>query len=51
VSLSVLAFWVGCVMLCFQPYALRDDAGFQLSFLAFFGLIFLQPVLLRVFPV
>ena len=49
--MSVLAFWVAFGMLCYQPYALRDDAGFQLSFLAFFGIIWLQPLFVRLFPV
>lgn len=33
----------GAVMLFFNPYLLRYDAGFQLSFLATFGLVYLVP--------
>jgi len=35
----------GAVMLFFNPYLLRYDAGFQLSFLATFGLVYLAPYL------
>ncbi|OGD63820.1 hypothetical protein A2215_02815 [Candidatus Berkelbacteria bacterium RIFOXYA2_FULL_43_10] len=33
------------VMLIINPYALRYDLGFQLSFMAFLGLVYLSPVL------
>ncbi len=39
----VLILFVAAVMLLFNPYALRHDISFQLSFLAFVGLIFLAP--------
>jgi len=35
--------FAGAVMLFFNPYILRHDAGFQLSFLAALGLIYLAP--------
>lgn len=35
--------FAGAVMLFFNPYLLRYDTGFQLSFLAAFGLIYLAP--------
>ena len=35
--------FAGAVMLFFNPYLLRYDAGFQLSFLATFGLVYLLP--------
>ena len=39
----VLLLWVAFVMLLFNPYALKNDISFQLSFLAFIGLIFISP--------
>ena len=39
----VLLLWVASAMLLFNPYALKNDVSFQLSFLAFIGLIFLSP--------
>lgn len=39
----VLILFVATVMLLFNPYALKSDISFQLSFLAFAGLIFLAP--------
>lgn len=41
----VLILFVAAVMLLFNPYALKSDVSFQLSFLAFVGLIFLAPKL------
>lgn len=41
----VLISFVAMVMLLFNPYALKSDISFQLSFLAFAGLIFLAPKL------
>ncbi len=35
--------FAGAAMLFFNPYLLRYDAGFQLSFLATFGLVYLSP--------
>ncbi|MDO8443772.1 MAG: ComEC/Rec2 family competence protein [Candidatus Azambacteria bacterium] len=35
--------FAGAAMLFFNPYLLRYDAGFQLSFLATFGLVYLVP--------
>jgi len=37
------------LMLFFNPLLLRFDVGFQLSFLAMFGIIYLQPILSGVF--
>ncbi len=37
------------VMVIVNPYVLRDDLGFQLSFLAFSGLIFVSPILEKIF--
>lgn len=36
--------FAGAVMIFLNPYLLRYDAGFQLSFLAVFGLIYLSPI-------
>ena len=38
----VLLLLVAFVMLLFNPYALKNDVSFQLSFLAFIGLLFLS---------
>jgi competence protein ComEC len=40
-----LIFFVAFLMVLSNPYILRYDIGFQLSFLATLGLMFLQPVL------
>ncbi len=47
-SLNVIAFSASA-MLLFNPNLLLADAGFQLSFLAVFGLIYLSPLLERYF--
>lgn len=39
----VLILFVAVTMLLFNPYALKSDISFQLSFLAFAGLIFIAP--------
>lgn len=39
----ILLLSVAAVMLLFNPYALKNDISFQLSFLAFVGLLFLSP--------
>jgi competence protein ComEC len=44
---NVLAF-SACCLLCYDPFLLWD-AGFQLSFLSVFGLIWLQPGIQRLF--
>jgi competence protein ComEC len=43
-SASRLVVLAATVMLAFNPLLLRLDVGFQLSFLAVMGLIFLQPI-------
>jgi competence protein ComEC len=37
--------FAGAAMLAFNPLLLRYDVGFQLSFLAVFGLIYIKPIL------
>ncbi len=37
------------IMVLINPYVLHDDLGFQLSFLAFSGLIFVSPILEKIF--
>ncbi len=39
----ILILLVAAVMILFNPYALKNDISFQLSFLAFSGLIWLSP--------
>ncbi|OGD56851.1 hypothetical protein A2V71_01095 [Candidatus Berkelbacteria bacterium RBG_13_40_8] len=39
----ILILLVATVMILFNPYALKNDISFQLSFLAFSGLIWLSP--------
>jgi len=46
VNIMLLAAFV---MIIVNPYVLRDDLGFQLSFLAFSGLIFISPILEKIF--
>lgn len=41
--------FAAAMMLWFNPKLLRWDAGFQLSFLAALGLIYLQPILAKIF--
>lgn len=38
-----LILLVGSLMLLFNPYALKNDLSFQLSFLAFIGLVLISP--------
>lgn len=42
--------FAGLVMLVFNPLLLRWDTGFQLSFLATLGLVFLAPLIAPAFP-
>lgn len=37
------------LMIIQNPFALRDDVGFQLSFLAFSGIIYISPLIKKVF--
>jgi len=39
----ILILFAGVLMLLFNPYALKNDLSFQLSFLAFIGLTMLSP--------
>ncbi len=45
INMTILLLLVAAVMLFFNPYALKYDVGFQLSFLAFAGLIYLSPII------
>ena len=47
---NILIF-TAAVMLLFNPYVLIWDAGFQLSFLSTIGLVYLSPILNRLFSV
>ncbi|OGM91211.1 hypothetical protein A2755_02300 [Candidatus Wolfebacteria bacterium RIFCSPHIGHO2_01_FULL_48_22] len=38
---------VGCMMLVASPYAIRYDAGFTLSFLSLFGIVYIAPLLVK----
>lgn len=42
--LDNLLFFTGSIMLLFNPRLLRDDIGFQLSFLAMLGFAYLMPI-------
>jgi len=41
----ILILVVAFIMLLFNPYQLKGDIGFQLSFLAFAGLIYISPII------
>lgn len=45
VNMTILLFLVADLMLLFNPYAIKYDISFQLSFLAFVGLIYLAPII------
>ena len=45
INMTILLLLVAMVMLIFGPFALRYDIGFQLSFLAFAGLVYLSPII------
>ncbi|MFA6492745.1 MAG: ComEC/Rec2 family competence protein [Patescibacteria group bacterium] len=45
VNLFILLLLVASLMLLLNPYMLKFDISFQLSFLAFIGLVYLSPVL------
>lgn len=47
INLTILLLLVAFLMLLFNPYALKYDLSFQLSFLAFIGLVYLAPVILK----
>ena len=55
IQMTILLLLVAAIMLLFHPYALKFDISFQLSFLAFAGLVYLGPIianwkLVRVLP-
>jgi competence protein ComEC len=41
----VLILFTAVILLLFNPYALKNDVSFQLSFLAFIGLVLVSPIL------
>lgn len=43
----LLILFTACLMAIYNPFVVKDDAGFVLSFLAFFGLIEIGPMLSR----
>ncbi|MBM2820574.1 MAG: ComEC/Rec2-related protein [Candidatus Berkelbacteria bacterium] len=43
INMTILIALTATVMLLFNPFALNYDIGFQLSFLAFIGLVYLSP--------
>lgn len=47
VNMTILLLLVAAVMLLANPYALKYDVSFQLSFLAFAGLVYLGPIIAR----
>ncbi len=47
INMTILLLLVAVIMLIFGPYALKYDIGFQLSFLAFMGLVYLGPIIAR----
>lgn len=47
INMTILLLLVAAVMLIFGPYALKYDVGFQLSFLAFAGLVYLGPIIAK----
>lgn len=51
VNMLILVLLVAALMLVFNPYALKYDLSFELSFLAFLGLVWLGPILGRLHPI
>ncbi len=47
INMTILLLLVASIMLIFSPYAIKYDIGFQLSFLAFAGLVYLGPIIAR----
>lgn len=45
INMTILLLLVAAVMLFFNPYVLKYDIGFQLSFLAFAGLVYFSPII------
>lgn len=48
-DLTNLMLLAALVMILINPFSLRSDIGFQLSFLAFSGLIYLSPIIEKLF--
>lgn len=48
-SITNALIFTGMIMIAINPYILRFDAGFQLSFLATMGLIYVMPLLEKLF--
>jgi len=45
INMTILLLLVAAIMLFFNPYAIKYDVGFELSFLAFAGLVYLSPII------
>jgi len=45
INMAILVLLVASVMVLFNPYLIKYDISFQLSFLAFLGLVYLSPVI------
>lgn len=45
INMTILLLLVASLMLLFNPYMLKYDISFQLSFLAFMGLVYFSPIL------
>jgi competence protein ComEC len=48
-NITIALFLVGFIMILLNPFILRFDIGFQLSFMAVIGLIYVSPILEKVF--
>lgn len=46
INMTILLFLTAVIMLIFNPYGLKYDVSFQLSFLAFSGIIYLTPIII-----
>lgn len=46
INMTILLPFTAVIMLLFNPYGLKYDISFQLSFLAFAGIIYLTPIIL-----
>ena len=45
INMAILVLLVAAIMVLFNPYLIKYDISFQLSFLAFLGLVYLSPVI------
>jgi len=48
-NISIALIFVGLIMILFNPMILKYDVGFQLSFLAVLGLIYISPYFEKIF--